>query len=219
MAYESSRISQPTTSDPVMDDYLDAIKIRESLRGIDINTNTMLALLKHQSQLKRSVNTLSAALGNETAEPVRRALDAAVDTLKTLRSFVVDGLHWDPTITAPTGGSARAAQRAFDVPELAEAILSRFSAKDLLAASEVNRALAGTVSSSPSIQILLGLRPDHACQWWSKFEGGGGYSSRSQDRFPGFRCLVESDHRHTSDPSQPLDKAKVSAYCGLKSPS
>ncbi|KAK5127104.1 hypothetical protein LTR85_008464 [Meristemomyces frigidus] len=214
------RVSQPITSDTVLENHLDALKSGRRLASARIEETEILDLLKHQLQLEWSISTLKRTLGDTLSAEARKAIEAAEDTTTTFRSAFVHMLGSDPFKTAPSDGSHRKAQEVFEVPELAEMILCEMTAKQLLTSVvKVNRALSSTITTSPKLQRLLGLRPDYTCQWRSNFEGGGGHGYRlgSEDAFPGVWCHVSSDHRYTSDPNQPLDKAKVTAYCSVPS--
>lgn len=202
--YVEQNLSQPVTYDPVVDDYLDTIKSGELYGRGSVSHIDTLALAKHQVQLDWSVRTLKSELGPHPTKTAERALDAVKDTAETLRSFIVQLLGSDPTITAPSAASAEKAQQVFEVPELAEAILCRLSAADLFAVTRVNRALSAIATSSPRLQMVLGLRPNNACYWWSNFDS----TRRLTELFRGFGCTIG---RRAAISNQPLDRAEVTA--------
>lgn len=221
-------IERPLTSDRILDNYLEASKStlksghpregvpRDPIRKYhsDISHADLLDLLKHQQQLQWAIHTLTS--GEDIDERKRqRAVNAAKQTTAVLESTLLQALDWDPLAGAPTSSSASKAQRVFDVPELAEAILCMLPAKDLISATQVNHAFYGTAVTSPKLQMLLGLRIDSSCYWRSNFGQGGydhpAFSYHDEGAFAGFQCGLDWNYKWTSDPKQSLDKAKVKA--------
>ena len=117
--------------------------------------------LSHQSELERRLSDTRAAVRKGTAsfEDVDTALLQCEGELAGVRVFLTTCIDSIPITMRPTAQSAIKAQQVLSTAELVGLIFANLSAQDLLSALQINHTTAGMVSTTPSLQDILHLRP------------------------------------------------------------
>lgn len=121
-------------------------------------------------------------------------LKEAKESAQLLRAFITNGIGGDPLYAAPTTQTAVKAIKVFETAELAEMVLLYLDVDDLLAARQVNRTLAASITSSSKLQKEMYLQVDPDAHWSTYFTGQNKWS-RGIIRKEPWRSLSHDDTR------------------------
>ena len=208
--------SQATSQWQITNDFIDSLKrtypSRRYRHDGPVSEESFLEILKEQLLLVNSLKQIKLEVqsiaGQVNASSIQAALHEADTSARKLHNFIKEALGGDPLLTSPSNASAMKADQVFETAELAEMIFMELEARDVLVASQVNKAFRAGVAGSSKLQIKLCYRGDPDSLWRSSFNWCLRY-----DLLREVRCRLNDDRALSRVPEE---RRKVQVEATLK---
>ena len=162
--YEEPGQPQPSDYDRLgcLEAWKTARDVRQEGRTTTVGFDTIRAMAEHIQRLEDNIAVLTSGRAQLRSQKNKDAITALEQATNGLSPVIRDLWQLVPAQRRPRQEGALTAQKAFDVAELHESILSFLSAWDLLKAYQVNKQWQASVDGSAVLRRdVLAISPEH----------------------------------------------------------